>query len=212
METVISVRCNKRQRKYFRPWVQLHNFLAQSRFHLKQGHRKFLTWHWREFSRVLLLHLRCPWFIPWMLLCQRQLAFVCDLKKRHCMFNNAIIIFRPCGFSTYTMLYLWSPWFVCHIEQEHRYAWHCCCSSEQRRYAGSYCLLQLSCTSTVTLYVHLMNVTTLCSSHLVQWGTLTVIHLSHACGIPSLTSSLCHTRLCSVIPLLRPMWCITTLC
>jgi len=78
---------------------------------------------------------------------------------------------------------------------------HCCCSSEQRRYAGSYCLLQLSCTSTVTLYVHLINVTTLCSSHLVQWGTLTVIHLSHACGIPSLTSSLtvphpalfCHT-------------------
>ena len=133
-------------------------------------------------------------------------------KNDTCMFNNAITIFRPCGFSTYTMLYLWSPWFVCHIEQEHRYAWHCCCSSEQRRYAGSYCLLQLSCTSTVTLYVHLINVTTLCSSHLVQWGTLTVIHLSHACGIPSLTSSLCHTRLCSVIPLLRPMWCITTLC
>lgn len=170
---------------------------------MKQGHRKFLTWHWRcqRSSRGFSSYTYVvPDSYPEFCCVTDSLPSSVTWKNDTCMFNNAITTFRPCRFSTYTMLYLWSPWFVCHIEQEHRY----CLTLLLLLRTTSLCRVVLPLTVILYIYsylVHLINVTTLCSSHLVQWGTLTVIHLSHACGIPSLTSSLtvphpalfCHT-------------------
>jgi hypothetical protein len=122
-------------------------------------------------------------------------------KNDTCMFNNAITIFRPCRFSTNTMLYLWSPWFVCHIEQEHRY----CLTLLLLLRTTSLCRVVLPLTVIMYIYSYLVRTSHKCHNSLFQsprsMGTLTVIHLSHACGIPSLTSSLtvphpalfCHT-------------------